>query len=109
LQADVEQACVVTLEPVRDQIREDFDIQLWPEEDLPVPESGLVDLNKVPEPEPIVNGQIEVGRIVFECLASAINPYPRRPGAIFVPPNAESREETADSPFAMLAKLKTKA
>ena len=37
LRAEVEQTCVVTLEPVSSEIKEPFDFEFWPEQDLPAP------------------------------------------------------------------------
>ena len=111
LRAEVTQTCVVTLDPVASTIEESFDVTFWPQEDMPPPASGAVDLDEEPEPEPIVAGQITVGRIVFECLAAAIDPFPRRPDATL------DRHETAppapsgskpESPFAVLANIKPK-
>jgi hypothetical protein len=111
LRTEVIQACVVTLEPIVNSIEESFDVTFWPQEDIPTPVSGAVDLDDEPEPEPIVAGQLAVGRVVFESLAAAIDPFPRKPGASLdrqetAPPGAsESRPE---SPFAVLANIKPK-
>ena len=71
----------MTLEPVDSTIEEVFDVTFWPEEDMPAPRGGEVDLDEEADPEPIVGGQIDVGRVVFECLAAAVDPFPRRPDA----------------------------
>ena len=39
-EADVVQACVVTLEPVAEQVDETFEVAFWPEDDMPAPASG---------------------------------------------------------------------
>ena len=78
LRADVSQACVVTLEPVDSAIEEAFDATFWPERDMPAPSGGALDIDEEPDPEPIVAGQIAVGRVVFECLAAAIDPVPQK-------------------------------
>src|SRR6185503_10024902 len=69
LRTQLNQACVVTLEPVDSTIEENFEAVFWPAQDMPAPESGEVALDDEPEREPIVAGQIAVGRIVFESLA----------------------------------------
>jgi len=69
-------------------------------------------IDDAPEPEPIVAGQIAVGRVVFESLAAALEPYPRKPGAVLdwqAPLPADAAATTATSPFAVLANLKTKS
>lgn len=112
LRADVVQACVVTLEPVASSLEEEFDVTFWPEERMPVPEGGAVDLDDEPEPEPIVGGQLAVGRIVFECLAAALDPFPRAPDAALDRHEAAPQSSGAgapSSPFAVLAKIRPKA
>ena len=111
LQASLQQACVVTLEPVAEDIDEAFEIAFWPEADIPPPASGEIDLDDEPEIEPILAGQIEVGRVVFECLAGAINPFPRTADAALERVAASPRgrpDDKAENPFAVLAKIKEK-
>src|SRR5262249_43903450 len=111
LRAEVSQACVVTLEPVASIIEDAFEQAFWPPEDMPAPKSGEVDLEEAADPEPIVAGQIAVGRVVSECLAGALDPYPRAEGAALDRQAAAPREDThatAESPFAVLANIKTK-
>ena len=111
LRAELSQACVVTLEPVDSTIEEAFEAVFWPQEDMPAPESGELALDDEPEREPIVAGQIAVGRVVFESLAAAINPFPRKPDAVLdwqspTPPDTPGGKP--ENPFAILANLKTK-
>jgi hypothetical protein len=111
LEAGVTQACVVTLEPVDNRIEESFDVTFWPKDDIPAPSSGVVDPSDEPDPEPITAGQIEVGRIVFECLAAAIDPFPRKPGAKLdwhEPGETQAGAGKTDSPFGVLERLKPK-
>jgi hypothetical protein len=107
LQASLQQACVVTLEPVASQIDEAFDVYFWPEADIPPPASGEVDLDEGLEPEPIVAGQIEVGRVVFECLAGGVNLFPRKADAALDRASA-GPDGGSDSPFAVLTRIKEK-
>jgi uncharacterized metal-binding protein YceD (DUF177 family) len=111
LHAEVTQACVVTLDPVEGTLEESFEATFWPREAMPVPESGELAMDDAPEPEPIVAGQIAVGRVVFESLAAALEPYPRKPGAVldWQPPlPTDANATAATNPFAVLANLKTK-
>lgn len=111
LDAQVEQTCVVTLEPLTNAIAEKIDIDFWPETEMPAPDSGEVDLHDEPDLEPIVAGRIPVGRIVFQCLAAAIDLFPRKPGATFDLPSQSEQDGTAgkpQSPFAVLARIKDK-
>jgi uncharacterized metal-binding protein YceD (DUF177 family) len=109
--AEVSQACVVTLEPIDSTVEEDFEAVFWPQEDMPTPESGELAIDDEPDPEPIVAGQIAVGRVVFESLAAATDPFPRKPGAVLdwqSPTPADAPTSKPESPFAVLANLKTK-
>jgi hypothetical protein len=107
IEAEIEQICVVSLEPLTTNLSEPFDVSFWPEDQLPQPEGGEVDIEATDAPEPIRAGQIDVGRVVFESLAAAIEPYPRKPGAVLkLQSAAPSHPTTADSPFAVLANVK---
>jgi uncharacterized metal-binding protein YceD (DUF177 family) len=108
LKASIEQSCVVTLEPVASDIAETYAVTYWPDAALPQPAAGPLALDGQPDPEPIVDGKIDAGRIVFESLAAAINPFPRRPGAIFEGPLSAPAQGKPESPFAVLANLKAK-
>lgn len=111
LRAEVVQACVVTLEPVASTIEESFEAMFWPPEDMPQPQGGEVAMDEGPEPEPLVAGRIGVGRVVFECLAMAIDPFPRTSDARLEQHAAEpaaGAAADAASPFAVLATLKSR-
>lgn len=111
LRAEIAQACVVTLEPISSIVEERFDVTFWPADDMPAQESGVVDLDEESDPEPIVGGQIAVGRVVFECLAAAIDPFPRKPEAT-LDRTSTAPEDGSDgkpqSPFAVLANIRPK-
>ena len=53
--------------------------------------------------EPIENGMIDLGRLATDVLYLAIDPYPRKQGAVFEPQLAVSDPE--DHPFAALKAL----
>jgi uncharacterized metal-binding protein YceD (DUF177 family) len=105
IRAVVEQTCVVSLKPMRSEIVQDLDIAFWPAADIAAPESGAIDIEDEAEPEPIEDGMLPVARVVFETLASAIDPFPRAPDAKldWTPP---ADADAKVSPFAALAKLK---
>ncbi|TDQ80934.1 uncharacterized protein DUF177 involved in 23S rRNA accumulation [Dongia mobilis] len=81
LQAEVEQACVVTLEPVAASISESFRMRFA--EDAAEPDLAEIDLDfeAADPPDPIVGGTIDLGQVVVEHLALALDPYPRKPDA----------------------------
>ena len=70
---------MVTLETIDSTIEETFEAMFWPEEEMPAPDKGELVMDDEPEREPIIAGQIDVGRVVFETLASAIDPFPKSP------------------------------
>jgi hypothetical protein len=105
--AAVEQTCVVTLEPMTSEIREPIDLIFMPAASAPRPDEPAaekeIDPTAADEPEELVNGVADVGAVATEFLLLAIDPYPRKPGAVFDAPNAG---EEGAHPFAALAALK---
>lgn len=109
VKARVEQTCVVSLDPVENDIDEPIDIMFAPPSQIPVSakvvQSEEGDEFEIPDPpEPIVNGFIDLGILAAEFLVLGLDPYPRKPGAEFVPP--EVPEDPEEHPFAALKSLK---
>ena len=110
--ADVLQSCVVTLEPVRSLVSETG--AAWFQQDAdPADEPDLLDPDAPDPPEPLVEGRIDVGELIVQHLALALDPYPRAEGANVgdvLPPVGEIEEgadgDAQDSAFAVLARLK---
>lgn len=106
--ARVGQTCVVTLDPVDNDIDEPVDLMFAPEADIPRLSSTVDDeaeSEDIPEsPEPIINGVIDLGRVATDVLFLGIDPYPRRPAAVFEQPTVAADPE--DHPFAALKTLK---
>ena len=105
----VGQTCVVTLDPVESEIDEEIDLDFAPPEEIPnlsdLVEEAEAHGEEAPDsPEPIVGGVIDLGRIATDALLLSIDPYPRKPGAVFEPQVASSEPE--DHPFAALKSLK---
>jgi hypothetical protein len=99
---------VVTLEPLLNDVAASFKVDFWPETEMPEPSGGAVDMQEdEADLEPIVAGRIEVGRVVFESLAGAIDLFPRRPGVTFEQPE-DGGGSSRPSPFAALARIKDK-
>jgi len=107
LAARLTQACIATLEPIAQTIGETFEVQFWPAGSLPDTGDTEVEALSVPEVEPLEHGLIDVGRVVFETLSAALDPYPRKRGASleWQDPN-DGEEAGAAGPFAALKKLK---
>lgn len=112
LEAALTQACVVSLAPVPAEIFESFSVELAPAETLGAEEplGGDQEVLSLPDIEPIEDGRIEVGTLVFAILSSSLEAYPRAPGVAFewVDPKVAADPDAA-RPFAALAKLKPKS
>ena len=109
VEAEVEQTCVVTLEPLVNRVADSFSVDYWPETEMPEPSAGgAVDMRDEPDLEPIVAGRIEIGRVIFEAVAGAIDLFPRKPGVTFEPSTTTPEGGGSDSPFAALAKMRGK-
>jgi uncharacterized metal-binding protein YceD (DUF177 family) len=112
VRARVGQTCVVTLDPIENDIDEEVDLIFAPPEQIPVL-SDLVDDaaesdEEIPDPpEPIVNGVIDLGRLATDALFLAIDPYPRKPDAVFEP--LVAADDPEDHPFAALKALQVDA
>ncbi|MCK1384749.1 DUF177 domain-containing protein [Bradyrhizobium sp. 21] len=113
VRARIGQTCVVTLDPIESEIEEEVDLIFAPEAEA----RRLADLIQegqddekpqevVDSPEAIVNGVIDLGRLATDALFLAIDPYPRKPGAVF---EAEvTAPDPEDHPFAALKALQDK-
>jgi hypothetical protein len=101
-EADVVQACVVSLEPVAACLAESFSIAFDAEAR---DEAGEIDLapGAAEPPEPLRDGVVDIGEAVVQLMAVALDPYPRAPGASLAA-GVERAEE--DGPFAALAALR---
>lgn len=100
--AEVEQTCVVTLEPVRNAVREQVELAFSPAA-AGRGDGGVPAEPAAGEPEPLEGGTVDLGALAVEFLMLGIDPYPRKPGAVFEPP-ADLQAQA--HPFAALAALK---
>ena len=109
--ARVGQDCVVTLDPIENEIDEPVDLIFAPPAQIPlladlVDDDMEDDIEAPDPPEPIVNGQIDLGRIATDALFLGIDPYPRKEGAVF---EAEIEAgDPGDHPFAALKALQSR-
>ncbi len=117
LRGKIVQACILTLEPVTQDLDETFRIVFKQDlEEERDPESGEALVSpQIDAPEPLTGNLLDVGEIVAEQLSLAADPYPRRPGAKLedVLPKLRrddrpARREQRRHPFAGLAALKDK-
>jgi uncharacterized metal-binding protein YceD (DUF177 family) len=110
VKARVGQTCVVTLDPIENEIDEAIDLIFAPPEQIPaladlVDETAESDREIPDPPEPIMDGMIDLGRLATDALFLGVDPYPRKPDAVFeLPPTPDDPE---DHPFAALKALKS--
>ena len=107
VQARVAQTCVVTLEPLENEIDEEVDLIFAPAEQIPElaePTDSDETYEMVDPPEPIENGAIDLGRLATDMIYLAIDPYPRKAGAVFE--HEVTAADPEDHPFAALKALK---
>ncbi|MBS0269355.1 MAG: DUF177 domain-containing protein [Proteobacteria bacterium] len=105
LAAVVEQACVVSLEPVAGNVNADYEVEFFPKIDAPDDGEDATILG-IADVELLEHGVIPVGRIVYETLSASLDPYPRRPDAEFDWQDPKAGGPEKSSPFAALSKLK---
>jgi hypothetical protein len=112
VRARIGQTCVVTLDPIESDIDEAIDLMFAPPEQIPaladLVDDGAESEVEIPDPpEPIIGGVIDLGRLATDALYLAVDPYPRKPGAVFEPQVTAADPE--DHPFAALKALKADA
>jgi len=101
ISATVGQNCVVTLEPLTNEVEETIDLIFEPVQRLAASaesEHGV----QWDDPEPLVGGVVDLGALATEFLILGLDPYPRKPGAVFEPPQDVSSDQ---GPFAALGRL----
>jgi uncharacterized metal-binding protein YceD (DUF177 family) len=76
LEAELVQSDVVTLDPVRSAIADEFTLLYGEAKDDPRALDPDADAS-----EPVVDGKIDLGEAVAQQLSLAIDPYPRAPAA----------------------------
>jgi hypothetical protein len=109
VRARIGQTCVVTLDPIENDVDEEIDLTFAPPEQIPqlaalVDETAEIG-DEIPDPpEPIDNGVIDLGRLATDVLFLAIDPYPRKADAKFEPVVVAADPE--DHPFAALKALR---
>lgn len=121
IRAVLVRTCVVELEDFEQVLEEPIEIEFWPEAQIEGARARplaaqtssasdreiAVDALEGEDPEPISNGRIDVGAVIYQFLAAALDPFPRMPGAALetveaAAPAAEERQ----NPFAALRALK---
>ncbi|MEZ5853988.1 MAG: DUF177 domain-containing protein [Hyphomicrobiaceae bacterium] len=107
LKAGVTQACVISLDPVPANIACELDIEFVPAgaEEAQLKMEATESLLEEQDTDEIEPGGINLGRIVYEELATSLDPFPRHPDVALE--RTEAGDSEADKgPFAALARLK---
>lgn len=106
LSAEIVQTCVVTLDPLRNRIEEQFEAWFADQEHVVLFEKAkraaltkhemmdLPILEEQEDPEPLEDGKINVAELVVQYLCLAINPYPHT--------ETHTAEETEKEPVAKI-------
>lgn len=107
VRAQLQQDCVVTLEPMVSEVDEPFDALFVPETSPLAPQREgdaqlVVDAEGEDPPETFAGDTLDLGEVWMEFLALAVDPFPRLPDAEL----HAQRDEADPSPFAALAALR---
>jgi hypothetical protein len=105
--ARVTYRCGVSLEPFDEALSGEFTVRGVPAASplAAAPAPGVVvvlDLEADDPPDVLETDAVDVGALLVEHLSLELDPFPRKPGAVFEPPAPEGPE----SPFAVLGRLK---
>jgi Large ribosomal RNA subunit accumulation protein YceD len=103
--ATVGQNCVVTLEPLANEVEERVDLLFEPSSTARATEGKAEPRRrdvKLDDPEPLIGGIVDLGVLATEFLILGLDPYPRKPGAVFEQPHQGKQDS---GPFAALAQL----
>jgi hypothetical protein len=109
LTASIAQTCIITLDPVAATVDLPVELDFWPAKLLEALEQSAGKTEALLDwPEPIADGIIDPGPVIYQILATSLEPYPKREGASFEwsqqPSQAGEGEQSG--PFAALAALK---
>ena len=103
--ADAVQTCGLTLEPLPVHVDRKFSVQMVEATEREDDEDGEIDLELDDDsPDQIEGGSLDLGQYAVEQLALSLDPFPRKPGAVFEQP----KEPGEISPFAVLKGLRSK-
>ena len=106
--ADLDQSCVVSLDVFRSLLTDEFESYFLPAGSSEGANRPLIEEG---DAEPFENGIIDMGEVVAETVALALDPYPKKPGVTFAaviedePASGQSKSEETN-PFAGLDRLR---
>ncbi len=102
---------MVTLDPLAADFEEEIDVIFAPPSQIcelaeSVDEDGESDEETPDPPEPIENGLIDLGKLATDALFLGLDPYPRKPDAVFEP--VVEVPDPEEHPFAASKALKNR-
>jgi uncharacterized metal-binding protein YceD (DUF177 family) len=104
VRADAVQTCGLTLEPLPVHIDRKFSIQMVEATEREPEDDAEIDLELDDDSaDQIEGGSLDLGQYAVEQLALSLDPFPRKPGAVFEQP----KEPGEISPFALLKDLQS--
>lgn len=108
--ASVDQGCVVTLAPVRQEMTSSFHRHFVPldrfEELNKTEDDIVVDLDATDDLELLEGDTLDFTAVLLEEVALGLDPYPRAEGVAF-DDIVDGKDEPKENPFAVLAQLKS--
>lgn len=112
IEAELEQVCVVSLETFVQRVSEQVD-RCFAGEAEPGRSGAVHHLVALEDDEPdlVTDGEVDLGELAAEILVLALDPYPRKPGAVFGGNLSEvggKPYESFENPFRVLEKLTKK-
>jgi hypothetical protein len=101
---ELTQLCIVSAELFPGTVDENVDVRFAPQRaanarSMAAKENETFSVDEEDEPDPIVDGKIDLGALASEFFALGLDPYPRKPGAVFV---EDAKSEPMASPFSAL-------
>jgi uncharacterized metal-binding protein YceD (DUF177 family) len=102
---ELTQVCIVSVEPFPATVDEEVDVRFAPpkaddRKSSAEQEDQMFSLADEDDPDPVIDGKIDLGALAAEFFALGLDPYPRKPGAVLDEERTDS--EPTDSPFAAL-------
>jgi uncharacterized metal-binding protein YceD (DUF177 family) len=102
-EADFEQRCIVTLDPIAGVLAERFELLYGPQE---AEETASSLVGEDAAFEPLIGEEIDIGEAVAQEFALALPPFPRSPEIrVETETESESAAAAASHPFAGLTRL----
>lgn len=102
LEATVTQQCGVSLEPFDSDVTEAISLRFAPEGSITAVAGLAEDELDFDPPDILEDGVLDLAAVTAEFLALGCDPYPRKPGVVFEPPQSGA----TSTAFAALEQLK---